>query len=271
MNLLVITGHQRSGTSVYRNALAQFESIVDFGEIFTEERSDKVDPGSFYHFSSIRKYSDSVASYKTVEERWHQLEEYRDYLMGLYPERSTGIIDVKLSFLHNLNATSQLSTSPPLFLRFCMENNIPIIHFYRRDIVSQYISLKIAEQFQRWHYTTEEQLSVKIEPFDIDLREAAWDIASMNVASNLMIAWISGYPSGFTFVYEEMYDGSRLKPEYEQLTKEIFGLGEESEVVLPFQRTPVVAEKVIKNIAELRGLEGVASSRFEFPKLDRYG
>lgn len=251
MQFVVITGHQRSGTSVFRAALARHPEIYDFGEVMTPLREAKSDPASFFIFLNNRKSAPSGARHLKSGEAWDAVASYFRHLKNL-SDAKYGMIDIKIDFLHNFDPVSKMPAAEPLIFSFLKKNNIPILHFHRKDTLDQFVSLRIGWKTAKWHFDKNSNEELSVEPFTLEVDEAIKNIQSMQRSSELVDNWLFNYENGYKFFYEDMYINQKITPFYEDIARSIFCLESDFDIELPYKQTPIDPRATVINYADLK-------------------
>lgn len=251
MDFILVTGHQRSGTSVFRGAAGQYSHIHNFGEVFTPIKAKQGDKASFFTFANSRKKK-TVAQgfYVTLQEAREAWEEYLEYLKG-QTEASHIILDIKIDFAHNLNTASHLPTDIPYIYQYFIQKKLPILFFDRLDLAKQYASKQIALRSKTWHYTSVKESKADLEPFEVDLKKAEKDLKSVQSSNLLVRDWFAGRKTCHRLIYERLYTAdNQISTDYSEILKKVTGI-EDGELSLPFRKTPVNPVDIITNFADL--------------------
>ena len=133
---------QRSGTNLLRKALAGDQGLFDLNEIF--------DP---YHqqYWPFREKMIRNRPELSVPNSSNQLEIFESFLNHhLDQNRGQLIVDVKYNSTHHLNRVWHAPGSRPLLLDWLVEQQCPVIHLVRENILENYVSNVVAYESQSW-------------------------------------------------------------------------------------------------------------------------
>lgn len=256
-DFVLVTGHQRTGTSVFRALLVGTGRFFDCGEILTIERARTSDPLSFFTFLKETGADLLQQLIPAHEEVWRRLDAYLRFLKERAGDR-TVVLDVKYDFLHLFAPESWLFTRRPLLLEFCAERNVPVLNFVRRNLLDQYLSLQYALAAGQWHYTRDDA-EVQKRTFTVDPVKGLEWLQSTDLASRIVQHWLSGMPQAVNLVYEDLYDGDVLSASVGASLERLLGVKDVCGRPLPYVKTPVRYWEQLANREELRRhLEGSA-------------
>ncbi|MCH2181785.1 MAG: sulfotransferase [Mariniblastus sp.] len=133
---------QRSGTNLLRKALANDGSLFDLNEIFDPFHQQYWS----YREQMIRDNPDL-----SVPSSSNQLEVFESFLNHhLHHSPARLIVDVKYNSTHHLNRVWHAPGSRPLLLDWLVEQQCPVIHLVRDNILENYVSNVVAFESRSW-------------------------------------------------------------------------------------------------------------------------
>lgn len=133
-----LIAQQRSGTNLLRQSLATTPWFIDRDEIF----HNRPDMGTYWTHRALMIAKDPLLS---IPYKQHQNKLFNSYLekFANSPDEFS-LIDVKYNSLHNLNCLWQNPSVRPHLFTFLSENQIPVIHLIRQDVLASYVSSLVA-------------------------------------------------------------------------------------------------------------------------------
>lgn len=246
---ILVTGLQRTGTSVFRAVLSNCEGYFDCGEVLTIARARAQEEEAFSTFLR-EEYKDVEELFlPTHEQRWSMLQKYLGYLQRLHPGKIL-LIDVKYDFIHNFGPSSWLFTDRPLLLDFCRNKRIPVLNFTRRNLFEVYFSLQYAFAVGKWHYTgTPEGASGTTIRIKADACKR-WLMAAHSSVGTVR-DWLASQPGSMELVYDELYRDNTITRDYAARLAPVIGCSLDG-ARLPFEKTPVDYREVVENLDEVK-------------------
>lgn len=207
---IIICGQQRSGTTALQSALSRVDGVRNFGEIFQFHKPlIEGAPHNFYYYvNNVRGGWVAITSFAQAEE---ELKRYFDYL-GQLADGSYFVADIKYNLWHHFAPGWLNSMGRPFMMEYFKKKQVPLIHVVRRDTFRQFVSQEFAGRAQKWHYTSGSESAPEISHFDLNCGELAehFEMVDGNVA--LFRKRLSGYSRAEELVYEELFDGTQLRP-----------------------------------------------------------
>jgi hypothetical protein len=246
---VIVTGHQRTGTTAFRETVGRLRDFADCGEICTPLRARQQSEESFFTFLGLQTSNETRGAGYTDGECWQAMEHYVDYLGARHP-RKTVLLDVKYDFLHNFNSTSWLFTAQPLLLEFARRKGYPVLHFTRANLLQVYCSVRYGRATGKWHYrdgeTAPEETTIRVEP-DACL---AWLLAA-RAAVELVRGWLRDHPNGIELRYEDLFDDGRIATGYAARLGDLLNTSLHTDMAVSFTRTPVRYAHAVENLDDV--------------------
>ncbi len=139
---LFVIADQRSGTNLLRRALASTEQLCDLNEIFHPQ-------GGIYWL--FREQQFRPATELSPPSADQQIEWFESFLHNcLPPEFPFSILDVKYNSSHVLNEFSRSPIDSPLFVKWLIQKQYPVIHLVRKNSLESYVSLLVGLHTNNW-------------------------------------------------------------------------------------------------------------------------
>jgi LPS sulfotransferase NodH len=156
---VIITGFQRTGTTILGEWLGAAPNVSYWGEIFHPDGIDPTDraealrlpfQANYYRFRRDVLCEERLRAVPTEAVRF---DEWQTYLAALdaLAAHSTHVLNIKYSSWHNLDLAWQPQSEPPYLLRLAIERDYPIFHCLRRDALAQALSECVALATDVWH------------------------------------------------------------------------------------------------------------------------
>ena len=252
---VLVTGHQRTGTSAFRDVLRQVRDFADCGEICSPLRAKSQSDESFFTFLRDGRANGGRHAGYTDGECWEALEAYLAYLEARHP-RQTIVLDVKYDFLHNFNSASWLFTTRPLLFEFAKKKGLPVLHFTRQNLLEAYCSLEYGRVTGKWHYgvgdTPSPRSTFRVEPAVC----LSWLVAARD-ARELVRGWLGDERSSLELDFEQLFQHDRIRPVYAEQLEKFLNATMLGEIEASFRRTPVSYRGAVENLDEVaEQLEG---------------
>ncbi len=139
---LFIIADQRSGTNLLRLSLASTEQLCDLNEIFHPQ-------GGIYWLFREQHLQPATAVFPPTAN--HQIEWFESFLrVCLPPEFPFSILDVKYNSSHVLNEFSRSPIDTPLFVKWLIQKQYPVIHLVRENSLESYVSMLVGLHTNNW-------------------------------------------------------------------------------------------------------------------------
>ncbi len=243
--LIFITGHQRSGTTVFR-LLLESHGVYNADEIFHGELKRK---DRFYEYLYQRVLQDK----NLIFPGRHQ-QVFYDYI-GYLTELSQGkpiAADVKYNNFPLLTPPYQLKKDGSFILDYIASIRAPIVHIVRRNKLRIYISELIAKKTGVWgtHNTariTEDRLGLKINIQDMKQKLNGIQHSAETAAKHL-----SRVGNVHNIVYEDMFDAQGcFAPPVIQLVKDLLKVETVNPEPAHIKINPEALSEIIENYEEV--------------------
>ena len=163
MTCAVITGFQRSGTTVLGEWIGTSANVSYWGEIFHPDGLEhgpraealRLRPSANYFRFRRDVLSDeqrcAVPSILTRQEEW---DSYQEVLERLRPG-AVHVLNVKYSSWHHLDSAWRNPSEAPHLVTLAVERGYPVFHCLRRNILAQALSESLALATDVWHVPTD--------------------------------------------------------------------------------------------------------------------
>ena len=145
-----VIAQQRSGTNLLRKSLAATPDFRDLDEVFHPEHKQ------YWHY---RKAFLRRQPAKGIPTRNNQLAIFESFLENrLATAQSYTLIDVKYNSTHALNPICSSPIDVPLFIRWLIEKQHPVIHLTRANHLENYVSMAMGTESAKWIVGRDEDL-----------------------------------------------------------------------------------------------------------------
>lgn len=242
---VVLSAPQRSGTTALQSALRASPDIDTFFEIFHAEQPNV--RTNFFYFLRKHAWAQQLYMMPKAANIDMLFLRYLRYLGGLSPSRRL-IIDVKDNSLHNLNAIWHEPGAPPFLVRLFQKYRIPVLRIQRRNVFLQVISIQLASQHKKYHFSVGEAVphdKVTLDP------EAIHRAISARCNANARVEeFLSGCERCHRIEYEDIFLDNRLSPEVRPTLAEVFGT-EVEDFESPLQKINPDPLNRIENVEEV--------------------
>jgi len=219
--VVLVTGRQRTGTSVFRQLLATVPDVVDVGEIF--HRGARNLEFNFYRFSGVQTNGRFDAL-----DRTRLLCIWREYLRSTFARTraATLVIDTKAEYFPDIRDPDATGVWPIFPVTFRPDNNLFVMRLRRRNALAQLVSLKLANETDVWGVVSPNTRRTRIDWMNriyakvnlykpatykkISLDEATIveDIATTIAVDQELDGYLSSGVNASIFFYEEMFDNN---------------------------------------------------------------
>lgn len=199
---ICVVGHQRSGTTVFRQMLESGEAI-DLGEIFHQEFSQN--ETNFFHFLKKKIKKDE----KYIHPDWHEevFQDFLDLLQNNFRNNYV-VIDIKYNAL-NFIGSGVIFKEIPLLINEISKRNSLFVHVYRKNKLRALVSELIAQRTGVWGVwgNDSETSSVRKDIF-IDPNMALSRTYICEEFQSKVNDWLKNPLKQFEIQYEEMFEES---------------------------------------------------------------
>jgi len=216
---IIFCAQQRSGTTVLQAAFHASHKCKNYGEVFHDEYQNFNKEFSFFKVrEQMIKESPNLCVPFTNNQKF-VFDGFFD-LLQKSSQAPFHVIDVKYNSWHHFNTTWHSPMEPPTMLQFIMGNKIPIIHIKRRNLLHQYLSLKVAISSGKFHYNKNERgkqrKKIRIQPnhCKMSMRIVRKDVNNFQY-------WLANYPFYYEVVYEEMIIANKFSNQLNSIVSEI--------------------------------------------------
>jgi hypothetical protein len=196
--LFCIMAGQRSGTTALRSLISQTDAFTDLGEPFDSAILEE--PQSFFGYCARRRIgiADVLAG-----PRAEAL--CRDYVQHLWSVTRCPhmLIDIKHNSWGNIRTPWTFQHQEPFFLAHLKRERTRFLFVWRRDMVAQMLSDRIAARLGVWHNI---EVGGDAAPFALDVAELEERARLMCLSEGFFYALIRDYPFARTLCYEQLFD-----------------------------------------------------------------
>ena len=197
---------QRSGTRVFGRMLDSHPGVAYCSEIFHEKASEQ---NSYFHFLKRQIERDLQNIDYIYPDR--RLDSFADFLAatGTKYSKDNFILDIKYNQLHHLNDYWHLINNQPQIFKFIKQNNYPVIHLIRRNILKVLVSQLLAANHNVWHAKPENIDRIQKTKIKLDPDKIIKQIKNRKNEMNRISSFFKSYNNSLTVYYEDLFDENR--------------------------------------------------------------
>jgi hypothetical protein len=244
-NILVITSHQRAGSTPLRDALGRTASIYACGEIFHHVADHQA---NFFEFLKQRPELHLLKLFPTDVNTEQLFQTYLSFLFSL-SQKPTICIDVKFNLWLNMQPIWGNLESRPWLLERLVQIGAKFVLIKRENCLAQFASAVFADAVKNWHYGRESpalvaKISINVDEFFVFGR-------FMNRLYELFDRYFydaSGQLLKLT--YERMFRNDGFSTETTTALRSFLGVAE-TNLTTELVRTPVKWQDTILNLDEV--------------------
>jgi hypothetical protein len=196
---------QRSGTRVFGHMLASHPAVAYCNEVFHEGASAK---NGYFDFLKHQIQQDPKnLEYLYPDQRKYSFKNFLDALGNEY-SKDKFVLDLKYNQLHHLNDYWHLINSQPKIFNFIKENNYPVIHLIRKNILNVIVSQTMAAKHHIWHAKQENIEQIKKTTIRLDPNTTLNQIKTRKKEIERISSFFKKYDNIITLYYEDLFDES---------------------------------------------------------------
>jgi len=136
---IILCAQQKSGTTVLQKAFNDTDHCLNFGEVFHEKIYDvPTNEVAYFNFKRFVVKDNPELSTPHMKNQNRLFKMYFENLSNL-SNKPFFLMDIKYNSWHHFNPVWHSAMEIPRLLRMVKENNIPIIHIKRKNLLHQYL------------------------------------------------------------------------------------------------------------------------------------
>ncbi len=198
--IVCLVAGQRCGTNALRNIVTDTDKFANLGEIFNTATLDW--PGNFFSYCCQRnvRIGDILSG--------HDAERFcKDYVATLREAAGEKhvLLDVKFNSWGELRVPWTFMHQEPYFLRHLKNQEARMIFIWRKDLVAQVLSDRIADRIKKWHNIKVENV---MEPFDLDIEENRDLAKQLCLSEAYFFDRLKAYPHKLVYCYETIFNSA---------------------------------------------------------------
>lgn len=243
--IIFITGHQRSGTTVFR-LLLESHGVYNADEIFHGylKRKDR-----FYEYLYQRVLQD-----KSLIFPGHHQQVFYDYI-GYLKELSQGkpiAADVKYNNFHLLTPPFKLKQDGSFILDYIASAQAPVVHIVRKNKLRIYISELIAKKTGVWGTHSQARITQDRLGLKINVQDMQQKLRGISQTAESAAKKLSSLGNLHTLVYEDMFDPQgRFAPAVVALVKDLLNVETVNSDPAHIKINPEPLSAIIENYDEV--------------------
>lgn len=165
MATVLLLATQRSGTQALGWLLNQHPDIRYFSEVFLETNTSQ---GNFWDY--MTRCASRQVDIIRPSMREQAFAEYRRHLDMIAAKRHV-LIDVKYNQSHMLDGPVRGLISSPILFRIARDNDLPVIHLVRRNMLKTFLSMRHSQQAKRASIRVTEPAAAEVFRIVVDIPE----------------------------------------------------------------------------------------------------
>lgn len=266
----ILLATQRSGTNMLRKIIATDERVHCLPEVFNNSYNGRSDfpEGIPYYFEFLEEQVREDPARCHPDAAYDIVSNYFDIVARrMESDGRTALVDVKYSSLNHADATWRQPGKRPEMIRLFKEQNYPIVHLRRRNLVR--LAFSLARAIQSKQYVARRDHDVSEVLIDLDVRGFVNSLYELKRNDELICKWLKLMGSqSLELVYEDLFEehpGSPFLPEPFQQIADFLDLDEVRFDLVPKTRklAPQDLRDEISNFDELEAaLRGTEFEEF---------
>ncbi len=208
---VILIANQRSGTNVFRSALAKNRNFENFNETFQKNESVYRKELGFFLFKQRLIEKEPHLIEPTGENQTKIFECYLEMLSRHAEESRYFILDVKYNSLHHFNTVWHSTNKIPYLISLIEKNQIKVIHLTRRNIFKQVISRMFAVRTNTFGITNKENLPEYKMKVDPELLYTEMVALQQNIG--FVKKWLVDYDNVLNLAYEDLFENGIFSEE----------------------------------------------------------
>lgn len=239
---VVVLATQRSGTNLLRRTLASSEFFEDLDEVFWDR-----EPFLFWKFRQelLEKHPELSFPFHNNQKKIFNL--FMEHISQSSVNFS--LIDIKYNSTHHFNPIWHSTLKIPYVLKLLAENNIPVIHLVRKNILETYVSRIIGNKLKIWVVDKNETFDNDIK-IKIDINHMLYELKMIKKETNFYRECLVNL-TGLRYIelsYEDLIDkdGSFADQVINEIC-ELLNVDTKFEVIINTQKMGLAISKTVKN------------------------
>lgn len=215
---IILCAQQRSGTNLLRNALRATQLCKSYAEIFNEKNNLKKEY-SFFNFKLKQLQNNLSLSFPSSENKHYLFNHYFSFLQN-ESNLPFHIIDIKYNSWHHFNTIWHSVPERPQLLEWLMLNDLPVIHIVRKNLLHQYISIRVANSTGKYHFKSNEN-NVQNAVIRVKSDHCKNLMTMIEKESQNLKNLFSSYSNYHSIFYEEIVNENKFFSKINNLVKQV--------------------------------------------------
>lgn len=213
-NVAILLATQRTGTHLLKGAIDSHPLIAGpFSEAFYQDYDS--DPANFFHYMLQRAQADPTCMLPH-----RRIEFFQNYLQDLpvICQKPNIVLDIKYNSVHHVHTVWQAPFETPPLFKVIRNNNYPIIHLLRKNLLKTVVSNMRAQKLKQFQRLSDESADTAV--IHVDPQTVLQYLDILKRFHSTIEGFISGYPHVLALYYEDIFlqsqgtsDQTSLNPE----------------------------------------------------------
>lgn len=244
---VIVVAKQRSGTNLLRRTLGTSTLFEDMNEVFHHR-----EPAHFWNFRSALVQEDPSLLLPTEENQAKVLSLFFESLKETLVSKKFFLIDIKYNSVHHLNPIWHNPIDIPHIFSILAEQEVPVIHLVRTNILETYVSSLVANNLKVW--VTQRENLVKDLRLKVNTKQLLAQLRRRQREIETFRTWFSELNSLHTIElnYESLLnEKSSFSQSVLDEIREFLAVNESLEVSTPTKKIASSLPEMIENYDEI--------------------
>lgn len=248
--LVVMLGHERSGTHFVADMLKSPDKLVSVDEVCNFNAIDPYKSKlSFFRFRHEHLAKNNEFSYRPDTANLTAFcDSYFSHLLN-FAKADNVLVDIKYGHVHNFEVGWWPSEHRPFLAGYLERRNVRILHLVRQDSIAATISNFLAEQTGAWHKRSKDP-DCRPMRFKAPCQKIVHDALTLEREKDNFFNWLSTNRCSHV-LYEDCSNDARRRDAMNAVCR-FLGLDERPEYNSAYRKVTPALEDVVENYGDLQ-------------------